>query len=403
MKKYILLLLAIWSCLSLNAQPKIKGYNPELEPYISFINEQHTEPLDYLLNKYTTHDVIVFGERDHRDITQYYFIEKLINTEAFYKQVGVIYTETGSSNYNDTLNKILQNRRLSEAEIDNKLIEIYREISYQVFWEKHNFFYLWKTIYKFNQLHPDYPIELQMTSHPFDWSNITDTAVCRAKTNEVEQFYDESMADYFLNHFKSIQDSSRNKAFVIMNYPHSLRKWASLDNVQYNSMFGSYIDNELGDRVCYLIANPYIFNTLQPLAHGKWDAAFKYCQNKTIGFDFKNSPFGKDTFDVWSENGILSFEELYDGMLYINPISECQNVIGLAGFLDKGFSKEYMRRVKLRMYAYRGKIMKTKTKWEMEYCNDERSFTVEDNIKIMYGDDNSKSFETIINQWLLLE
>ena len=62
-----------------------------------------------------------------------------------------------------------------------------------------------------------------------------------------------------------------------------------------------------------------------------------------------------------------------------------------------------MRRVKLRMYAYRGNVYKTKFKWEKQYCNDVRSFSVEDNIKNMYGDDISKSFETVVNQWLLFE
>ncbi len=403
MKKTIFMVMLLWSCLSISAQKRISGFKPEIEPYINFIKEIHAEPMSYLLDKFKTHDVVVFGERDHRDITQYYFIEKLINTEEFYKQVSVIYTEVGSSNFNDTLNKILQNHSLKKAEVEKKLIEIYREISYQVFWEKYNFFYLWKTIYKFNQSHPDYPISIKMTSHPFDWSEITDTAICRAKTNEVEKYYDESMAEYFLKSFEENKDSIRNKAFVIMNYPHSLRKWSSQNGETEEDFFGSYISKKYADRVCFVIVNPYTINTFQPVANGKWDAAFKYCEYKNIGFDFQNSPFGKDTFDVWYENGILNYEELYDGIIFINPTSDCESVVGIPGFIDKKFAKEYLRRIKLRSYVYRGKEYKTKIKWEKEYCNQKRTLNVYFDENLMYGKNESKNFDTVVNQWLLFE
>jgi hypothetical protein len=403
MKRTILTITLIWSLLNMSAQTKILGFKPEIEPYVSFINEQHSDPISYLLDIYKTYDVIVFGERDHRDITQYYFIEKLINTEDFYNQVSVIYTEVGSSNYNDTLNRILQNTSLSIEEVDKLLVGIYRDISYQAFWDKYNFFYLWKIVFKFNQLHPDFPISIKMTSHPFNWNEITDTSICRIKTNEVEENYDKSMAEYFLNSFQKQQDHDRNKAFVIMNYPHSLRKWTSQKNVTYERMFGTYINKELSDRVFYVIVNPYNINSFQPVADGKWDAAFKYCENKKIGFDFKNSPFGKDTFDVWSANGILSFEELYNGMIFINPTSECENVIGIPGFIDRKFAKEYLRRIKLRMYIYTGVEYKTKKKWEKESCNNIRTRTVHDDIKDMYGNDASKYFDTIVNKWLIFE
>jgi hypothetical protein len=401
-KTTILMTILFWNCQNLFAQKGIFGFDKEIEPYIDYIKEQQDEPISFLLQKLKTHDVIVFGERDHRDITQYYFIENLINTEEFYKQVSTIYTEVGSSNFNDTLNNVLQNSSLSYDKIEKLLIGIYREISYQGIWEKYNFYYLLKTVYDFNKLHPDYLISVKMTGHPFDWNEITDTVLCKLKTDEVEANYDKSMAEFFLKSFEENQNSVRNKAFVIMNYPHSLRKFTSKENITYERMFGAYINRKLSDRVYYVIVNPYTL-TLQPVANGKWDAAFKYCDNKTIGFDFQNSPFGKDTFDVWwTANGILSFEELYDGMIYINPASECENVTGIPGFIDKRFAKEYMRRKKLRMY-YNGQEYKTKLRWEKEEYNNLRSLTVHDYIEKVYGKDRSNCYETIVNKWLMFE
>lgn len=403
MHRILVIILLICSCQNIFAQNKISGFKPEIETYIDFVNEQQVNPISYLLEKYKTYDVIVFGERDHRDISQYYFIEKLIYTEEFYKKVGVIYTEIGSSNFNDTLNKVLQNHSLSEAEAQKRLLAIYRNISYQAFWDKYNCFYLWKTVYNFNQSHPNYPISIKMTSHPFDWNEIADTAICRTKTNEVEKNYDRSMAEFFRKSFEENHDSVRHKAFVIMNYPHSLRKWTSQKNVTYKDMFGAYINEKFSGSVCFVIVNPYTLN-LQPVAEGKWDAAFKYCDYKNIGFDFQHSPFGKDTFDVWPlGKGILSFGELYDGMVYINSTAKCENVIGVPGFIDKEFSKEYIRRIKLRMYIVRGQEYKTKLKWEREYCNNIRNLTIHDDIRYKYGEDATKCFDTIVDQWLLFK
>ncbi|MPM03351.1 hypothetical protein SDC9_49616 [bioreactor metagenome] len=401
MKKIVTITWLILTCQIVLAQQQITGYKPEIESYVNFIKTQHQSPVEYLLQQYEKHDILVLGERDHRDITQYYFIEKLINTEKFYTQVSTIYTEVGSSNYNDTLNKILLIASLSETEAAQKLIGVYRDISYEAFWDKYNFFYLWKTVFKFNKAHPDYPISIEMTSHPFDWCEITDTAICRAQTNEIEEEYDSSMAAYFLKSFGEKQYLSRNKAFVIMNYPHSLRKWTSQKNITYNDMFGAYVNEKLAERVCFIMVNPYKTNW-QPVANGKWDAAFKYCSYPQIGFGFSNSPFGKDTFDVWPGNpGILSFEELYDGIIFINPASECENMIGVPGFLDRKFWKEYSRRLKLRMYVYRGDDFKTRYRWEKENCNHLRKRTIHDDILFQYGDDKSKNFDSIVNRWLV--
>lgn len=401
MKKINLLMIGILCWQTLPAQEKILGFKPELSAYVDFIQDAQVEPIPYLLNQLNSHDVLVFGERDHRDITQYYFLEKLINTEEFYKQVSIIYTEVGSSNYNDTLNKILHSHFTREEELDQALIKVYRDISYQVFWEKYNFFYLWKTIYRFNQSHPDYPLSIHMTSRPFDWNEMQDTSICNRKTSEVEKYYDESMAESFLASFEKNRNSVRNKAFVIMNYPHSLRKWTSSEGESYQNFFGSYVDEKLGNRVCFVIVNPYIINTLQPTAKGKWDAAFKYCKYKTIGFDFQNTPFGKDTFDIWWEQSGIDYESLYDGMIYINPASECENILGIPGFLDNEFAPEYMRRLKLRMYAYRGEEYKTKLKWEKEYCNKLRTRRVQEDIDLLFDKDKSKNYEDQVNQWLV--
>lgn len=201
MKRFLAFLFPLFAISFAAGQDNIAGVHPEIQPYIDFIKIQNRSPLNYVLDKLDSHDVLVFGERDHSDITQYYFIETLINQAEFYERVGVIYTEAGSSLFNDTLNSLLQNYKLTDTELNEHLIGIYREISYQAFWEKYNFFYLWKTVFQFNKTHPDFPLRIEMLSPPFDWSEIRDTASCRLKTEEVEKNYDQYMANYFLQSY----------------------------------------------------------------------------------------------------------------------------------------------------------------------------------------------------------
>lgn len=384
-------------------QENIVGVHPEIQPYIEFIKKQDQSPLNYVLGKYDSNDVVVFGERDHRDITQYYFIEELISQAEFYEKVGVIYTEAGSSNFNDTLNSVLQNYNLNDKELEKQLIGVYRDISYQAFWGNYNFFYLWKTIFQFNKTHPNFALRIEMLSPPFDWSEIRDTTSCRLKTEDVEKNYDSFMADYFLQRFSSAQEPVRNKALVIMNYPHSLKKWTSKANITYDNFFGARISGQLSEKVCAIIVNPYTIN-FQPVADGKWEAAFKFCAYPKIGFDFKGSPFGKDTFDVWPvEKGILAYQDLYDGMIFINPTNSVENVIGIPGFIDKNFADEYLRRIKLRMLIYTKKEYKTSKISERIYCNNTRSFSVYEGVKQMWGKDPDRDIDKQINQWLIFK
>ncbi len=403
MKGTAIFLILLFSIQYISGQENITGFQPEIESYIGFIKEQDQSPAKYLLNKYESYDIIVFGERDHRDITQYYFIKDLLNNPEFYKKVSVIYTEAGSSNFNDTLNKVLQNYNLDNKELEKQLIGIYRDISYQAFWEKYNLFYLWKTIYQFNKTHPDYSLHIEMLSPPFNWNEIRDTTTCRVKTEEVEKKYDRFMADNFIENFNSRQNLARNKAFLIMNYPHSLKKWTSKENITYEKSFGALINKELPGKVCYIIVNPYTINFL-PLVDGKWEAAFKYCNYPKIGFDFINSPFGKDTFDVWPvEKGILSYQELYNGMVYINPTTSVENVIGIPGFIDDKFANEYIRRMKLRMLVFTGKKYKTTKIGERIYCNNKRTYSIYYDVKYMWANEPEKDFDRQVNQWLIFE
>ena len=402
MKQQALIVLLI--CVFLSGISQDIKYKSEISAYVEYIQNNNQKPINYILSKYKKHDVVVFGERDHRDITQYYFLKELIHTPEFYQSVGVIYTEIGSSNYNDALNKVLQDYSLEKSSLKTKLLEIYREISYQAIWDKYNFFYLWETIHDFNKNHREYPLRIEMTSPSFDWNNISDTTDCKRETDRVERDYNKDMASCFIKSFRALQKTTRNKALVIMNYPHSMHHWVSPKGKRYEVEFSSFVKKELNDNICFIAINTQRINLL-PVSDGKWDAAFKYLGHPKVGFDIKDSPFGKDTFDIWPLNatGLLVHENLFDGFIYTHPLEEIKNIIGIPGFLNKKFGDEFLRRMTLRRYYNTGEIQETKYRWEKDYCNKKREITRKADLEHRYGKGYIKQFYSTIDQWLITE
>lgn len=357
----------------LDAQVPPAAFKPEIAPYVDFLKTQSVQPGDYLLQQYDQYDIVVFCERDHRDLTQYYFLAELINDPRFYTRVSTIYTELGACNYNRELNQVLTDTLSSEKAIEARLISIYRDISYQVIWDKYNLFWFMREVYRFNRQHAGYPISIEMTSHEFDWSSITDSAMYRRKFEEVESMYDTSMASFVTSHFRAKQVEKRNKALIIMNYPHTLVRWTNPKNKTFEKQFASYLNKALPGKACYIMVNPARLNT-SPVAGGKWDAAFKACGYPKVGFDFKNTPFARDTFDVWppKNTGPLLFGDLFDGFIYINPTHDMQYAIGFPGFVDRKFSKVLLERFTFANGNSQGWTSRTLR----DYFNDQRTLDV---------------------------
>jgi hypothetical protein len=82
----------------------------------------------------------------------------------------------------------------------------------------------------------------------------------------------------------------------------------------------------------------------------KWDASFKFTGNKNVGFDMKETPFGKTKFDMYNFGGnayeTVYFEYIFDGLVFYEPIENFEIVIGIPGlFDDSTFFEEFYRRI----------------------------------------------------------
>ena len=90
----------------------------------------------------------------------------------FAEQIGYVYTEVGSYNMNDDVNRLLQGCYLTEAAFMDSLYAYYRksETFYSI-WEKYNRVKFLKGIYEINRTSPR-KIRLGLTDCEFSWDEI---------------------------------------------------------------------------------------------------------------------------------------------------------------------------------------------------------------------------------------
>lgn len=144
----------------------------EIIPFVSYL-ESHKFPTaqDYILEKFKSNDIVVVSEREHRDITQYQFIVDVLKDQSF---KGNVYTEVGCSNNYKVINQFLLNDKLTEDEPEQALLAIYRDLDYEIVWEKYNFYFLLSSIFEINKTrNPKDKILLFPLDVSFDWNEIS--------------------------------------------------------------------------------------------------------------------------------------------------------------------------------------------------------------------------------------
>jgi hypothetical protein len=124
------------------------------------------------------------------------------------------------------------------------------------------------------------------------------------------------------------------------------------------------------------------------VANGKWDAAFKFTGNKNVGFDLKDTPFGKTKFDMYNFGGndyeSVNFDFIFDGFVFYEAIENFEIVFGIPDiFADKTFVTEFSRRM------------------SMVEGFEENNFVEEFNVKNVQKIDNLDKYKELINKWLI--
>ncbi len=162
-------ILAISSTSDLAAQTPSVASVKALHEYA---DKNGVSPKDYIFKLFEKSDIVVLGERDHRDSIQYNFILDLLADSRFAERVGHVYTEVGGINLTEDVNRLLNATYATEDDFMDSLYAYYRkgECFYPL-WEKYNRIKFLKGLYKINKK-SSRKIHLGLTDINFSWDSI---------------------------------------------------------------------------------------------------------------------------------------------------------------------------------------------------------------------------------------
>jgi hypothetical protein len=320
--------------------------------YYSFLKSNYCEPKEYVNKLFETKDLIILCERDHREITQYDFLFELVSQPWFISNVGVIIMEVPSQSVQPQIDELLLSENLTPDELNAKLRSIYQDMMYVPLWSNTNFYYFLKNVYTLNQsLKQNEKIRVVCANVKFSWSEIQTKKDFDDFNKAIYNSRDKDMADLIIDWYsKSLEEKKRSKALIIMNYRHSYtNKLYTSSNIHLTNNTARYIKEAFPEKVTNIYLHSYTFWKFLSLERhhekGKWDKAFKENKNLPIGFKLENSPFGRDHFDHYPYiKTDLKWVDVFDHLVFYNPIKEFRISQGIKGIVDGKFEKELKRR-----------------------------------------------------------
>jgi len=399
MKRYIALIIYIvWTCSLALGQNSVNDY-------FNYLNKEHLSPKEYIFKLFETNDIVILGERDHRDTTQYDLILDILADERFINQIGHIYTEVGVINRTKSANEVLKKQYSNEIEFEQELRKLYRELDFNPIWEKYNMYKYLKGIYEINKsLSVDKKITIGLTDHEFDWDNMNANKYAKfenALYKEIAVTRDSIMALNFMTLYEmQTPINGKRKALYIQNHPHAISINTVYNNNRIKSV-GHFLKEAYGDNLKIVLLNWYNFGSfyfmpkqkITLIDDGKWDAAYELSKHKSIGFNLKNSPFGNTKYFPY-EN--LKYQDIADGLIYYLPFYKFVCTIGVPNIIDEDFAEELLNRYII-VFGENNKrtekIIKSPEKAKKSftnYHNKVRSFKCE----------NCKRLRREMNKWL---
>ncbi|NIR46222.1 MAG: hypothetical protein GWN99_17480 [Gemmatimonadetes bacterium] len=331
-------------------------YAEEIGPHVAFLQDQHTDPIDYVMGLFDSHDIVILCERAHPEITQYELIRDLASDPRFINRVGHIFTELGGSNLQSRLDAVFATGGLSDPELAERLLPIYRDLSYYPIWDNYNFYWFIEQLYRLNEsLASDRHVRLHLSDMPFDWSGMNGARYEEFKSGLGRR--DRVMAEQITAGYRALLASAdaHEKALVIMNFRHAFNDFAFDDGTRGDNVgrylfeaFPGRVANVMLNSIAVLVGSTDQRPVLQPIQGGKWDAAFRVMGDASLGFDFNGSPFGADQFDYFPFNTqTVSYADVFTGFVFHRPLDAHLFVDNVPRLLADHFLDEYRRRLRI--------------------------------------------------------
>lgn len=315
-------------------------------------------PKEYIFDLFKKSDIVILGERDHRDTVQYDFILDLLADPRFSEEIGHVYTEVGCYNRTADVNRLLQSSYLSDTVFMDSLFSYYRNKTdiFYAMWEKCNRVKFLRGLYDINR-NSSKKITLGLTDCVFSWDDIHTVEDYKEYWESPANIYRDSVMCAHIAEMYARQTPlcGKRKALVITNQPHALNySWIQKKSKRPYLRQGQWMKQTFGEEnVKIVLLNWFdweFFNgqNYPMIANGHWDAAFELMNCRPFGLDLKDTPYGETAFHLLPKHDRdLRWQDVADGLIYDAPLYDHVAAWGIEGILTKEFEEELVRRFEL--------------------------------------------------------
>lgn len=237
-------------------------------PYVTFLEQGHPAPAEYILGLFALHDVVVLCERYHPVATQWDLICQVVSDPRFADRVGHVFIECGSVAMQAPFDSLMATDGLSPAEANRRIVGVLHGMTVWPTWTSTNFYTYLTRLYTLNQYLPrNRRIRHHFTDAAVDWAALT--------TPQAYQAYQQTLVgpDHYMT--QSVIDQLPRlgpppaggppKCLVVMNYRHAFALTGSRSTGEPENTY-EYLERALGDRAAKVLLNTASFGV--PVAQG---------------------------------------------------------------------------------------------------------------------------------------
>jgi hypothetical protein len=300
--------------------------------FINYLKENERDPKEFVLDKLNKYKMVMYGEI-HRRKASWDFLEEVVKDKRFIDKIGVIFMELGSDKQKDIDNFLANNTVNNEL-----LLSVFRDYML-VGWDDKGKFDFIKCIWQINKNLPSNKrVRILAVDTPRPIDSYKSKEAMRANGAKFDR--NEYMADTILNYLATSNDK-RNALFIV-----------GTGHVQKATNSAGSILAKRFPSATYAIFqhSPQVDNTRpidKRLRHGIFDYAFYKSEDKPTAFELKNSPFGKEPFDGLYYDGNGTYQDNYDGYLFLGSLDNEPNGEILLDLYSDNFVNELDRRYRL--------------------------------------------------------
>lgn len=314
---------------------------------LSYLAESGREPVDYVLSKFETHDIVFLGEM-HGIKQQLYFYKKLIPC-LLEKDITIIAYEFARREDQPLIDELI-----NKPEFDEQLAKTIT-IKQEALWGYQEYLDVFKIIWSINKKKPpSRRLKLLGLNDPINWklyNYICNKEGRQPNPEEIKEIWKGCGEEYWADKIRQNYTPGRTKILGIMGSHHAFTKYREpeLKLIDDKKIFAGFKTIRFGNHlhrlyreklynICFYDPWDSISNSVksQPPAGGIIERIISP-HYKEIGFDLVNSPWGELQDNSIYSLGYYDFrlKQIFDGMIFTGKLEDLKPITPIPDFINE--------------------------------------------------------------------